>query len=94
MGEKPTYEELVQIIKALEVIAADYDETKEALEESESRYRLLAENVNDVITVMDENLAIKYISPSVKKLSGYTPEEVKNQVLEEQITAELKDRLY
>lgn len=46
------------------------------MRKSEERYRLLADNVNDVIWAMDRTLALFYISPSVEKLSGYTAEEV------------------
>jgi PAS domain S-box-containing protein len=39
-----------------------------ALEESEKKYRLLADNVHDVIFVLDMNLKYTYVSPSVKIL--------------------------
>jgi PAS domain S-box-containing protein len=48
---------------------------EENLKESDERYRLLAENVQDVIWVMDKNLQYTYISPSIQKLRGYTVEE-------------------
>jgi PAS domain S-box-containing protein len=52
---------------------------EESLKESENKYRLLADNVNDVIFVLDMNLKYTYISPSVKIMRGYTPEEVLTQ---------------
>jgi two-component system cell cycle sensor histidine kinase/response regulator CckA len=79
MSEKPTYEELEQRIRALEKAAAEHERIEQALKQSEERYRLLAENVTDVIWVMDENLKFTYISPSIERLSGFTPEEAIEQ---------------
>ena len=48
-----------------------------ALRKSAQTYRLLTENSQDVIWVMDtESMYFTYISPSVEKLRGYTPEEI------------------
>lgn len=48
---------------------------EEALQESERRYRLLAENVKDIIWTRDMNLRTTYVSPSVTEMSGYSVEE-------------------
>ncbi len=46
------------------------------LQESEARYRLIAANMNDVIVMMRRVDGWRsYVSPSVTKLLGYTPEE-------------------
>lgn len=48
-----------------------------SLHVSEERYRLLAENITDVIWMMNLRTGyFTYISPSVEKLYGYTVEEV------------------
>ena len=48
----------------------------EELKESERKYRLLADNIQDVIFVLDMNLSFIYVSPSVKRLMGYEQEEL------------------
>jgi len=58
----------------------------EALQKSETHYRLLAENVQDVIWVMDMDLRFTYISPSVERLRGYTVDEAMAQGMEETLT--------
>jgi PAS domain S-box-containing protein len=58
----------------------------QALRESEGMYRLLAENVADVVWTMTADGKFSYVSPSVEKLRGYTPEEVLRQTVEEALT--------
>jgi len=59
---------------------------EETLRQSEQRYRLLAENVNDIIWTRDMNLRTTYVSPSVTQMSGYSVEEVVSMSLEESMT--------
>jgi PAS domain S-box-containing protein len=58
------------------------------LRESEGKYRLLAENVTDVIWTMDMNMRFTYYSPSIEQLQGYTPEEAMARTLQESLTAD------
>lgn len=63
--------------------AADRKLFERTMRESEARYRLLAENSTDVIAVFDLiERRITYVSPSVKKMLGYSVTEVLNSPLE------------
>lgn len=60
---------------------------EQALKQSEKMFKLLAENTQDVIWTLDPATGkFMYVSPSVKKLRGYTPEEVLVQPLNEALT--------
>ncbi len=48
---------------------------EEALRESESKYRFLMENMTDMVWTVDMNLTVTYVSQSIEKTLGYTPEE-------------------
>ena len=49
---------------------------EEALGESEQRFRSLVETTSDWVWEVDQNGFYRYISPKVKELLGYEPEEV------------------
>lgn len=46
-------------------------------------YRLLAENVTDVIFTLDQDMRITYVSPSVQRLRGYSAEESMTQSIQD-----------
>ena len=66
---------------------------EDALRDSEKRYRLVAENVTDVIFTMDMNLRPTYVSPSVTRLLGYAVEEAMVQMIERVLTPVSRDLL-
>lgn len=47
-----------------------------ALIESQARYRLLAETTNDVITRLNLDFKREYVSPTIRALLGFEPEEL------------------
>ncbi|MDV2799036.1 cyclic di-GMP receptor MorA [Pseudomonas aeruginosa] len=49
-------------------------EANNALRENGRRYRMLAENISDVIFSTDTELNASYVSPSVQHVFGYSPE--------------------
>jgi len=66
--------------KCVQSVLSDITErkrTEELLRASEEKYRLLTEGITDVVWTLDpETLRFLYVSPSVEKLRGFTPEEI------------------
>ncbi|MFA7005020.1 MAG: PAS domain S-box protein, partial [Verrucomicrobiia bacterium] len=58
-----------------------------ALRESERRFRLLADNANDLIWTTDATGRLNYVSPSVQRLLGYTPAEILSRGMDQMLTA-------
>ncbi len=65
---------------------------EKARSEAEEKYRLIAENMREVISTLDTNLIYTYISPSVKYTRGFEPEELIGQPLSAAITPACRER--
>jgi len=63
------------------------------LNNSEKRYRLIAENVADVIWTMDMNFKFTYISPSIHQMQGFTSKEFMDKSLDETIVGESLEKV-
>ena len=62
-------------ILAITADITDHKRAEDALRRSEGQYRLLAENSDDMIWTTDTEMRFTYMSPSVIKVIGRTPEE-------------------
>jgi len=63
-------------MRGIAVDVTELKKTKEALRDSEDKYRDLVENLNDTIYSADLQGIITYVSPPVESLIGYIPSEV------------------
>lgn len=60
--------------------------TESELLESEEKYRLIADNTADIISILDLDMRFLYVSPAVKKIKGMEPVEAVSLNLEETMT--------
>ena len=72
---RPIFDQLGQRIGRM-TLAHDIDPRKQAeaeLRAMEERYRLIAENTDDLVVLLDEQTCFLYVSPSVRHLLGLEP---------------------
>ncbi|MFC1488735.1 PAS domain S-box protein [Thermodesulfobacteriota bacterium] len=75
MSKKPTYEELEKRIKELEKKALARSRTEDALRESEEKYRLLIDNLPNIVFKGYKDGSIDFIDDQIELLTGYNKEE-------------------
>jgi two-component system, cell cycle sensor histidine kinase and response regulator CckA len=71
----------------------DRKRTEDALRKSEEQFRFLAEYMADIIWTSDLEFRTTYVSPSVEKILGFTPEERKNLTLDEKVTPASRQKI-
>ena len=74
MSIKPTYEELEQRIKELESSEAEYKRNEEMLRHREERFRVLIENIDIGITMIDPDHNIIFANSAVGKWFDKSPD--------------------
>jgi PAS domain S-box-containing protein len=67
--------ELLEANRRLQDEVRERKAAEEQLRQSEAKYRFITEKMSDIVWTVDENFKTTYVSPSVEKAIGYTPEE-------------------
>jgi len=75
MAQKPTYEELDQMVKALEKEIVKHEKAEEKIQSLEGKYRLLLENANDATFIAQDGV-VKFANHKTEDMMGYNSEEL------------------
>lgn len=87
MPDQPSVDNLKRRLMELEAENAGLREALNQVRHSENRFRMMVENVPDIIWTMSlKDLRIDYMSPSVEAMLGYTKEEILKKEFREVMT--------
>ena len=75
--QKPTYEELEELVRQLKKAVAERDELEKKYQEEIARWRLLIEQSRDGIVILDQNCKVYEANSKYADMLGYTMEEVR-----------------
>jgi len=79
--EPGDYKEFQELAEGFQTMARAVHVRETALRESEEKYRLLVDNMNDLVVEFDDQRRLLFGSPSVYELFGFTEEELLGQDL-------------
>jgi PAS domain S-box-containing protein len=80
--------ELTLANQTLQAEAAARQRAEVELSESEEQYRMVSEHMTDTVASQDMDLRIKYVSPSVARMFGYTDAEARTLDMTQLMTPE------
>lgn len=94
---KPAWFRIVVVPMAgdIAILAQDITErkrTEHQLRESEEKYRLMTEQMHDVVWTSDLEMRVTYISPSDERILGFTPEERAKHTLVDMLTPSSQEK--
>lgn len=85
--QKTITREAEKVISKMDQQYQELQKTEEELRDSEKHYRLLADNIFDVIWMIDlDTLRFLYTSPSIERVTGYTDKEMTGRLLWDVLT--------
>jgi PAS domain S-box-containing protein len=73
----------------IQIVLKDLSQQKcieQHIKQNEDQYRLIINNMRDVVWTMNLDMQTTYVSPSIEKFTGYKPEEHYKQAFEERFT--------
>ncbi|MGA7145677.1 MAG: PAS domain S-box protein [Desulfobacterales bacterium] len=73
MAKKPTYKELEQRVKVLEIESANRMAAEKAFRESEKKYQLLVKNLPSIVYKGYADWSVEFFDSKIKQITGYSP---------------------